>query len=161
MPSRAKKYGDQVPVSRPRANELDRKDLEPNVSAGDHGPRGVRSGLFGKRGGSLASPYGSKACTRLVLALSVFTGCGPADRERPRDATLAGQTVLREEQGVTVGARFERWRLVWQEPPKPECASTDKSAAFDCTCSGYRYGEKGHLALVRLGNGQVDDRLEL
>ena len=79
--------------------------------------------------------------------------------------SLAGAAIpdvaplLREERTVTVGGVKETWRLVWHEPPQPECAVADPW--FSCPCTGFAFGEKGNLDLVRLRDGREVERLPL
>jgi len=54
----------------------------------------------------------------------------------------------------------ETWRLVWQEPPEPECDAASLGW-FTCPCAGFAFGEKGNLDLVRLRGGREVERLLL
>ena len=67
--------------------------------------------------------------------------------------------TIREEQKVMVDGVAETWRLQWMTPPKPVCEPS--SDLLTCPCTGFAYGEGGNLALLRLRDGKVIDRLDL
>lgn len=73
---------------------------------------------------------------------------------------LLGQAVVREEKPVIVDGATEVWRLVWKHAPKPAC-SPDDAVSFTCPCTGFAYGERGQLDLVRKKDGREIDRLPL
>lgn len=88
-------------------------------------------------------------------AIVLGAGCSPAGATVPDPATL-----IREERPVTIDGVKETWRLVWQEPPQPECDAADLGW-FSCPCTGFAFGEKGDLDLVRLRDGREVERLPL
>jgi hypothetical protein len=71
-----------------------------------------------------------------------------------------GGQVVREQRSVVVGGVTEQWQLVWDRAPRPVCGPEDPDKALSCPCSGWAYGEYGHLALVR-HRGQTTERLDL
>jgi hypothetical protein len=73
---------------------------------------------------------------------------------------LLGQSLVREEKPVVVDGATEVWRLVWKHPPKPACPPDDADS-FTCPCSGFAFGERGQLDLVRLRDGNEIERLAL
>jgi len=73
---------------------------------------------------------------------------------------LLGQSLLREEKSVVVDGVSEVWRLVWKHAPTPVC-TPDDADAFTCPCSGFAFGEKGQLDLVRIRDGNEVERLAL
>jgi hypothetical protein len=73
---------------------------------------------------------------------------------------LLGQSLIREEKAVVVDGVDEVWRLVWKTAPKPACGPDD-AVAFTCPCSGFAFGERGQLDLVRLRDDHEIDRLPL
>ncbi|HEV3075725.1 MAG TPA: hypothetical protein VHB47_14985 [Thermoanaerobaculia bacterium] len=68
--------------------------------------------------------------------------------------------IVREERRVTVDGRPEVWRLEWRQPPVPEC-SAESDEWSTCPCSGYAFGERGELDLVRRRGGKEIERLSL
>jgi len=68
--------------------------------------------------------------------------------------------LIREEQTVIVGGITETWRLQWEAPPQPYCDAHDVGA-ITCPCTGFAFGEKGKLDLVRLRNGREIERMPL
>jgi len=68
--------------------------------------------------------------------------------------------LIREEQHVLVDGRPEVWRLEWTTPPQPVC-DPDNTDWFTCPCSGFAFGERGKLDLVRLRQGREVERLPL
>lgn len=68
--------------------------------------------------------------------------------------------LVREEAQVTVSGVRETWRLQWKEPPQPECDASGGIWVV-CPCSGFAFGERGELDLVRVRDGQEVDRLGL
>jgi hypothetical protein len=67
---------------------------------------------------------------------------------------------LREEQRVTINGVSEVWRLEWRQQPKLFCPADDELSAT-CPCTGFTFGEKGAMDLVRSRNGQEVERLSL
>jgi hypothetical protein len=68
--------------------------------------------------------------------------------------------IVREEKTVMVDGKPEVWRLEWKGKPTPVCG-VDDPAALTCPCTGFAYGERGSLALVRIRSGGQSERLEL
>jgi hypothetical protein len=56
--------------------------------------------------------------------------------------------VFREEHRVIVNGVEERWGLYWVGSSKPAC-SPDQPEWKTCPCSGFAFGERGDLVLVR------------
>jgi hypothetical protein len=69
--------------------------------------------------------------------------------------------VIREEHAVLVDGVEERWRLEWVSPPKPVCSPDDSEEWRTCPCTGFAFGERGNLVLVRKKPGQADERFDL
>jgi hypothetical protein len=67
---------------------------------------------------------------------------------------------LREEQTVIVDGQAEVWRLEWHNSPQAACDPADPNW-FTCPCSGFAFGEKGELDLVRKVAGKKDERFSL
>ncbi len=85
----------------------------------------------------------------MVLAM-VFAAAGVAH----------GAPVIRDEATVLVGGVQELWQLVWAEKPSLVCRAGDFDSGT-CPCSGFAYGEKGRLALVRKRAGKEIERMDL
>src|SRR5262245_4774528 len=103
------------------------------------------------------------ACA-LVVALLPAT---LSDRRSGADVGVGvnadpAEEVLREQRAVVVDRAMERWRLVWEGKPQPACAPDDgrDDTWTTCPCSGFAFGERGDLDLVRLA-GTSPDRLPL
>lgn len=80
------------------------------------------------------------------------------DPDSPRDS----RPVIREERSVLVDSSSERWALEWLSPPEPVCTpEEDPDGWMTCPCSGFAFGEQGHLALVRHRREQKDETLVL
>ena len=62
--------------------------------------------------------------------------------------------VIREEHKVVVDGVEEHWRLEWASPPKPACPPDDP-VWMTCPCSGFAFGERGNLVLVRRNREQM------
>lgn len=71
------------------------------------------------------------------------------------------QPVVRERRRVVVGADTEEWRLEWKSPPREVCSPNDGGFAFARPCTGWAFGEAGHLVLIRQRRGALDERFEL
>jgi len=100
----------------------------------------------------LAEPPGGRAKIRRLLASLIAA------------ALLTGATsgpILRESRQVVVAGKAEQWQLVWEAMPKPICGPEDPEMAMTCPCTGFAYGEMGHLTLQRKRDGRVIDRLAL
>ena len=67
---------------------------------------------------------------------------------------------VREAHQVVVANAMETWRLEWQSPPRQVCAPEDDDWRT-CPCSGFAFGERGALDLVRLRSGAAEERLHL
>jgi len=74
-------------------------------------------------------------------------------------AALGAGPILREEKSVVVDGVTEKWRLEWTKPPVPYCM--DQAMWETCACTGFAFGEKGDLDLVRTRPGAADERLHL
>jgi hypothetical protein len=91
----------------------------------------------------------------VLPGIAFVVGSGLVSAGMPDDASF-----VREERSVTVDGVKETWRLVWQEPPEPECDAASLGW-FTCPCAGFAFGEKGNLDLVRLRGGREVERLLL
>ena len=69
--------------------------------------------------------------------------------------------AVRERKAVVVEGTTEIWSLEWQGTPLPVCGAEDVATAMSCQCSGFAYGEAGHLALVRARPGADREVLDL
>jgi len=69
--------------------------------------------------------------------------------------------VVREEHKLVVDGVEEHWRLEWARPPVPVCSPDEPDVWSTCPCSGFAFGERGNLILVRTRPGQKEERLEL
>jgi len=68
--------------------------------------------------------------------------------------------VVREERKIQVAGKTESWRLQWASAPTHVCDVGDD--AWDtCLCSGFAFGEKGELELIRSGTSRPEERLGL
>lgn len=79
-------------------------------------------------------------------------------------ATIAapgGQGIVREARTVVVDGTKEHWSLVWESKPRSVCGPEEMEMAISCPCSGFAYGERGKLALVRERDGKEIERLHL
>jgi len=76
--------------------------------------------------------------------------------------SASAQEALREERAVNVGPTKEQWRLVWKSAPTPACTPDDGLGVvwMTCPCSGFAFGERGDLELVRVGRTSLE-RLSL
>lgn len=72
----------------------------------------------------------------------------------------ANETV-RQRRIVIVNGVPEEWALKWSGPVQPVCAATELWQAVTCPCSGFAYGEQGHLFLDRRRNGALVESMEL
>jgi hypothetical protein len=68
--------------------------------------------------------------------------------------------VIREEHKVAVDGVEEHWRLEWASPPGPACSPDEPDLWSTCPCSGFAFGERGNLVLVRKKPGQSDERFD-
>jgi hypothetical protein len=69
--------------------------------------------------------------------------------------------VIREEHKVVVDGVEEHWRLEWASPPNPACSPDERDVWSTCPCSGFAFGERGNLVLVRKKPGGEDERFAL
>jgi hypothetical protein len=86
----------------------------------------------------------------LVLAMFAFTGMAATPAQ-----------FLRETREVALGGQPEQWQLMWEGRPKSICGPEDPEMAMTCPCTGFAYGEMGHLSLLRKQGGRTIDRLAL
>jgi hypothetical protein len=75
-------------------------------------------------------------------------------------AESADRALIRQEKTVRVSGQDEQWRLVWATLPKPSCVPQD-DMWYTCPCSGFAFGERGHLRLERAHDGTVVETLDL
>lgn len=90
---------------------------------------------------------------KYLICLVVLLGGISAFAENPTP-------VIREEHKVVVDGVEEHWRLEWASPPKPACPPDDP-AWSTCSCSGFAFGERGNLVLVRKKPGGEEERFAL
>jgi hypothetical protein len=69
--------------------------------------------------------------------------------------------VIREEHKVVVNGVEEHWRLEWANPPKPACSPDEPDIWSTCPCSGFAFGQRGNLVLVRKKPGGQEERFAL
>jgi len=69
--------------------------------------------------------------------------------------------LVREQHAVQVNGAYETWKLEWETLPASACGPDDVAVALACPCSGFAYGEAGHLSLVRLRPGATRELLDL
>lgn len=69
--------------------------------------------------------------------------------------------VTREEHKVVVDGVEEHWRLEWATPPSPACSPDEPDVWSTCPCSGFAFGERGNLVLVRKKPGGDEERFAL
>jgi hypothetical protein len=72
-----------------------------------------------------------------------------------------GDWRIREEKTLIVDGVKEVWQLRWLSKPENSCGADDAEISLTCPCSGFAYGQKGRLALIRIRRGQKEERLEL
>jgi hypothetical protein len=89
-----------------------------------------------------------------VMCLVVLLTGMPAFAENPTP-------VIREEHKVVVDGVEELWRLEWVSPPKPACSPNEPDVWSTCPCSGFAFGERGNLVLVRKKPGGEEERFPL
>ena len=100
-----------------------------------------------------------------LLAAAALTAIAPlqnahaAPPSEPSRTPVTGPLV-REAADVVVDGEREQWRLEWAKPPLAACEASDP-IWFTCPCSGFAFGEKGELNLVRSRGGQDVERMEL
>lgn len=87
-----------------------------------------------------------------LLAISVLTS----------NAVLAEskQPIVREEVKVVIDGIEELWRLEWLGTTSPVCGPEDEDW-LTCPCTGFAFGERGDLRLVRKRPGKKDERFSL
>lgn len=85
----------------------------------------------------------------VAIALVVTAIVGPAAATTER---------LRERQSVMVDGATETWSLIWSGRTRQICRPSEIEIAITCPCSGWAYGEAGHLALVRVRAGREVER---
>jgi hypothetical protein len=90
---------------------------------------------------------------KYLMCLVLLLTCISAFAENPTP-------LIREEHKVVVDGVEEHWRLEWLSPPSPAC-SPDDPVWSTCPCSGFAFGERGNLVLVRKKSGGEEDRYEL
>ncbi|HEX7578811.1 MAG TPA: hypothetical protein VF580_02340, partial [Thermoanaerobaculia bacterium] len=99
-----------------------------------------------------------------LLAAAALTAIVPlqeASSATPKTPSKSpAGSLVREAADVVVGGVREQWRLEWAKPPLPACEASDP-IWFTCPCSGFAFGEKGELNLVRSRGGQDVERMEL
>jgi len=69
--------------------------------------------------------------------------------------------VIREEHKVVVDGVEEHWRLEWAGPTSPVCSPDEPDVWITCPCSGFVFGERGNLVLVRKKPGADEERFAL
>lgn len=69
--------------------------------------------------------------------------------------------TIRQRRIVIVNGASEEWTLKWSGPVRPVCTASELTQAVTCPCSGFAYGEQGHLLLDRKRNGALVESIEL
>lgn len=69
--------------------------------------------------------------------------------------------VIREGHKVDVNGVEEHWRLEWASPTSPTCSPDEPDVWSACPCSGFAFGERGNLVLVRKKSGGEEERFAL
>ncbi len=69
-------------------------------------------------------------------------------------------SVIREQHKIIVDGVEEDWRLEWIGPTKPACGPEDPGW-MNCPCTGFAFGERGNLELVRSRPGVKEERLPI
>jgi hypothetical protein len=69
--------------------------------------------------------------------------------------------TVRQRRVVTVDGTSEEWTLKWSGPVRPVCPASELTQAVTCPCSGFAYGEQGHLFLDRKRNGALVESIDL
>jgi hypothetical protein len=96
-------------------------------------------------------------CTVLILLTALpLTGAAADDASGSR---LEFQ--LRERAEISLAGRKEVWQLIWLDKTQDACGPQDVLKALVATCNGFAYGQRGHLLLVRIVEGQPLDELVL
>ncbi len=93
----------------------------------------------------------------VMLALAGMSSGVLAGADRPAgeaDARVRATATFQTDAGAEI------WLLEWRGPTTPVCAPDDP-AAYTCPCSGFAFGEAGHLELVRERDGRTIERLPL
>jgi hypothetical protein len=77
-------------------------------------------------------------------------------------STFAGNRtpVIREQHKIIVDGVEENWRLEWIGPTKPACGPEDPGW-MNCPCTGFAFGERGNLELVRSRPGIKEERMAI
>lgn len=68
--------------------------------------------------------------------------------------------VVREEVNIVIDGIQEQWRLEWAEAPVPACGLENEDW-MTCPCTGFAYGERGRLNLVRKRPGLAEEHFPL
>ncbi|MGE3693084.1 MAG: hypothetical protein AB7F98_17045 [Novosphingobium sp.] len=84
----------------------------------------------------------------LLLAAISLTSAAPAQ-------------YLRESKIVSINGRQEQWQLMWEGKPRSICGPAEVEMSMTCPCTGFAYGEMGHLSLLRKQGTRTVDRLAL
>jgi len=98
------------------------------------------------------------------LATLVATLPGAAEPTASAALPDASQPIVRETRTVKLGKTVERWSLVWRKPPAPACRPDDELGSngwSTCGCTGFAFGERGEVDLVRERQGQDPEVLPL
>src|SRR6185312_170165 len=112
----------------------------------------MTSGVSRRRGAMRAITIGVTLAAISITVTSLF----------PLNAAAANEPALvREQKTVIVDGKPETWRLQWDEKPTPACGAEDADISLTCPCSGFAYGEKAPLELVRVRADGKTERLEL
>jgi hypothetical protein len=88
----------------------------------------------------------------ILCSVTVFVATGVCSE--------IGKPILREETKVIVDGIEERWRFEWINPPVSVCGPEDEDWV-SCPCTGFAYGERGDLDLVRKRPGHKEERFSL
>ncbi|WLI91111.1 hypothetical protein Q4S45_08325 [Massilia sp. R2A-15] len=69
--------------------------------------------------------------------------------------------TIRQRRTVVVDGTLEEWTLRWSGPVRPVCSALEMTQAVTCPCSGFTYGEQGHLFLERKHNDALLESMDL
>jgi len=79
------------------------------------------------------------------------------DDKDPISAIALG-TIFRDDEDLVLDGAKETWKLEWARAPLPDCMG---SGWDTCTCTGFAFGERGDMDLVRTPAGKPEERLRL
>ncbi len=112
-----------------------------------------------------AGPTAQPSATTPAPSTSIGAASAPAASASATAAVdndpLAGLslgTIFRDDEDLLLNDAKENWRLEWARAPLPDCMG---SGWDTCPCTGFAFGERGDMDLVRARPGKPDERLRL